>query len=77
MSTTLSSKDASVTIGPAKAIASGVTGTAVAFLTALGVAYSDNVVTGGEWISVALATVLGGAAAFGVTFATPTSVTLK
>lgn len=77
MSTTLSSKDEAVTIGPAKAIASGITGTAVAFLTALIVANSDGNVTSGEWLSVALATVVGAAAAFGVTYATPTSVTLK
>lgn len=74
---TLSSRDPGVELGPAKAVASGVAGTAVAFLGALGVAYTDSVVTGQEWVNIALATVLGAAAAFGVTFATPTRVTLK
>lgn len=72
---TVSSKSELVTVGPGKAVASGAVGTAVAFLTALIVANSDEVVTGGEWLTVALATVIGGAAAFGVTWATPTSVT--
>lgn len=77
MTTTINSKDANVTLGPGKAVASGITGTAVAFLTALIVANSDNAVTSGEWLTVALATVVGAAAAFGITWATPTTVTLK
>lgn len=72
---TVLSSSPSVTLGPAKAIASGVTGTAIGFLTALGVAFSDNVVTGGEWIAIATATVLAAAAAFGITYATPVKVT--
>lgn len=75
--TTIKSSSPEVTIGPGKAVASGITGTAVAFLTATIVANSDGVVTSGEWLSVALATVVGAAAAFGITYATPTSVTLR
>lgn len=77
MSNTLKSTDANVTLGPAKAVASGIVGTAVAFLTALITANADGAVTSNEWLAVALATVVGGAAAFGVTWKTPTSVTLK
>lgn len=73
----VSSKSDSITVGPAKAVASGVVGTAVAFLGGMGIAYADNVITGQEWINIALATVLGAAAAFGITYATPTTVTLK
>jgi len=40
-------------------------------LTGLATAAADNVVTGQEWINVALATVIGGAAAFGVTWSAP------
>lgn len=74
---TLSSRSSSIELGPAKAVAGGIAGTAVAFLGGLGIAYTDNVITGQEWVNIALATVLGAAAAFGVTFATPTTVTLK
>ncbi|QSJ04778.1 hypothetical protein [Cellulosimicrobium phage DS1] len=55
----------------AKAIAAGVTGGTVAFLSSLIPAASDNVVTGQEWLTVGLATVLGLAAAFGITWNTP------
>lgn len=71
---TVSSTSPAVTVGPAKAIASGIVGTAVAFLGGLTVAFADEVVSGQEWINVALVTVLGAAAAFGITYATPTSV---
>lgn len=54
-----------------KAWAAGAAGTAVAFLTSLHQALDDSVVTGQEWTSVALATVIGGAAAFGITWAAP------
>lgn len=57
-----------------KAWAAGITGTVVAFLSTLITATSDNVVTTNEWTTVALATVIGGAAAFGVTWSTPTKV---
>jgi hypothetical protein len=55
----------------AKAWAAGATGTAVAFLTGLQSAIADNGVTSQEWTTIALATVVGGAAAFGVTWAVP------
>lgn len=72
---TVSSSSDKVTVGVAKAVASGVTATAVAFLTALITANADNAVTSGEWLAVALATVVGAAAGFGIPFATPTTVT--
>lgn len=54
-----------------KAIAAGVTGTLVAFLTSLGTAVQTPGITDQEWVAVALATVLGGAAAFGITWNAP------
>lgn len=54
-----------------KAIAAGVTGTLVAFLTGLATAVQSPGVTDQEWVAVALATVLGGAAAFGITWNAP------
>ena len=73
----ISSKSPAIDLGPAKAIASGVAGTAVAFLGGLGVAIADEVVTGQEWVNIAIATVLGAVAAFGITYETPTTVTFK
>lgn len=77
MTTITSSSAPGTDLGPAKAVAGGVTAGVVAFLTGLSVAYADEVVTGGEWINIALATVVALAAAFGVTYATPTKVTLS
>lgn len=54
----------------AKAWAAGFTGTAVAFLTGLQLAVADGV-TQSEWVTIALTTVVGGAAAFGITWAVP------
>lgn len=54
-----------------KAIAGGTAGTLVAFLTGLTTALQTPGVTDQEWVAVALATVLGGAAAFGLTWASP------
>lgn len=54
-----------------KAIAAGITGTVVAFLTSLITAQADDVVTSGEWTVIALGTVIGAAAAFGVTWQAP------
>lgn len=54
-----------------KAIAGGVAGTAVAFLTGLTTALQTPGITDQEWVAVALATVLGGSAAFGLTWASP------
>lgn len=72
---TVSSSSDKVTVGKEKAIASGLVGTAVGFLSALGLAASDGTITGGEWIGIASATVLAFAAAFGITYAVPASVT--
>jgi hypothetical protein len=66
-----------VTLGPAKAVAAGVGGTAISFLGALGTAYADGAVSGQEWVNIALATVIGALAAFGITYATPTTVKLN
>lgn len=56
-----------------KAIASGVVATVVTFLSTLQVAIEDGITTG-EWVSIALATVIGAAAGFGITYATPAKV---
>lgn len=73
---TVSSSSSALDLGPAKAVASGLTATAVGFLTALITANADGGITSGEWITVALATVVAAAAGFGITYATPTKVTL-
>lgn len=54
-----------------KAIAGGIAGTLVAFLTGMGTALQSPGITEQEWVAVALATVLGGSAAFGLTWASP------
>lgn len=54
-----------------KAIAAGVAGTLVAFLTRLEAAVDVGGVSDKEWVAVALATVVGGAAAFGLTWFAP------
>lgn len=54
-----------------KAIASGVAATLVAFLTGMGTALQTPGVTPEEWVAVALATVIGGAAGFGITWQAP------
>lgn len=77
MAETVSSSSPGVSLGPSKAIASGIAGTAIAFLGGLSIAYADDVITGQEWVNIAIATVLGATAAFGITYATPTNVTLK
>lgn len=53
-----------------KAIAAGAVGTAVAFLSSLSQAAPGGL-TGQEWVDIALATVIGGAAAFGITYSVP------
>lgn len=53
-----------------KAIAAGAVGTAVAFLSSLSVAMEGGV-TPSEWVNVALATVIGAAAAFGIVYGVP------
>lgn len=54
-----------------KAIAGGIAGTIVAFLTGMTTAVQSPGITDQEWVAVALATVLGGAAAFGITWNAP------
>jgi fatty acid desaturase len=71
------SSSKAVELGPDKAIASGITATVIAFLTATITANADGAITSGEWLTVALATAVGVAAGFGITYATPTSVTLR
>ena len=75
--THVKTSDPSIKLGPAKAVAGGVVTTIVAFLTAFISANGDNVVTGNEWANIVLFTVIGAATGFGITWATPTSVTLK
>lgn len=72
---TVNSADPSITVGPAKAIAASVATVAVTFLTALGVAMTDNVVTPQEWITIAVATIVGTGLVGGSTFLTRTTVT--
>jgi MFS-type transporter involved in bile tolerance (Atg22 family) len=74
--TTVSSSSKALDLGPAKAVASGIVTTVVAALGAVIVANADDVITANEWLNVALATIGGFAAGFGITFATPTKVTL-
>lgn len=84
---TVSSSSEKVTLGPAKAVAALIATPLVAFLTALGVAVqpiydaagvlvegSTNV-SGAEWITIAIATVVSTGLVGTATFATPTSVT--
>lgn len=54
-----------------KAIAGGIAGTLVAFLGSMITAAQTPGVTQEEWLVVALATVLGGAGAFGLTWGAP------
>lgn len=56
---TVNSSSPSITVGPAKAIVAAVGGALVGGLSALGVALSDESVTSGEWVAVALAVVVG------------------
>lgn len=70
----VNSADPSITVGPAKAIVAAVGGALVGGLTALSTALADNVVTSGEWVTVALATIVGSGVVGGVTYATRTTV---
>lgn len=54
---------------PRKAIVAGVISALAAGLSALVVAQGDNVITGAEWTTVALAVVVAAGGAFGGTFA--------
>lgn len=84
---TVKSSSDQVHLGPAKAIAAVVATVIVAFLTALGVALQpvydaagefvagSTDVSGPEWVTIAIATVISTGLVGGATFATPTTVT--
>lgn len=72
---TVTSDSPAVTLGPAKAIVAAVGGALVGGLTALGTALTDEVVTSGEWVAVALAVVIGSGLVGGSTYFTKTTVT--
>lgn len=72
-----SSADANINLGPAKAIAALVATPVVAFLSALGVALqTGNVVDGGEWVTIAIATIVSTGLVGGATYAVPAKVTV-
>ena len=60
-----------VTMTSTKAVWAGIAGTLIAFLTRLEAAVDVGGVSDKEWVAVALATVVGGAAAFGLTWFAP------
>ena len=73
---TVNTASPSITLGPAKAIAAFVATIAVAFLTALGSALTgDGIVTGPEWVTIALATIVGSGLVGGAAYVTRTTVT--
>lgn len=74
---TVSSSSNSVTLGASKALVGGAAGTAIAFLTALKLSLNDGTITGQEWVDITIATIVAAVAAFGLTYATPTKVTLN
>ena len=75
---TVNTASRSITLGPAKAIAAFVATVAVAFLTALGSALTgDGIVTGPEWVTIALATIVGSGLVGGAAYVTRTTVTGK
>jgi hypothetical protein len=74
---TVSSASDQVDLGPAKAVAATVATIAVAFLGALGVAITDNVVTGQEWVTIAIATIVATGLVGGATYLAPASITGK
>ena len=73
--TTVSSKSDAVTLGNQKAIVAAIGGALVGGLTALGTALVDNAITPGEWVSVALATIIGSGLVGVATYAKSTTVT--
>lgn len=64
-----------VTLGPAKAIVALVASAAVAGLGAFVTAVSDNVVTSGEWATIAIATIIGSGIVGASTYVARTTVT--
>jgi hypothetical protein len=71
---TVNSADPSITVGPAKAVVAAVAGALVGGLTYLSAALQDNVVSGQEWVNVALAVIIGTGVVGGATYATRTTV---
>lgn len=74
---TVTTDSPKVELGKGKAIAAAAATVAVAFLGALGVAVADNVITPGEWITIATATIVATGLVGGTTYLTPTTVTRK
>lgn len=66
-----------IDLGPAKAVAATVATVAVSFLGALGVAIADGAVSGQEWVTIAIATIVSTGLVGGATFITPAKVTGK
>jgi hypothetical protein len=66
-----------VTLGPAKAVVGYVAGALVGGLTALGTALADEHVTAGEWVSVALAFIIGSGVTGTAVALKSTTVTFK
>lgn len=72
---TVTSDSPKVTLGPAKAIIATVAAALVAGLGALSTALTDEIVTPSEWVTIALATIVGSGIAGAATYFTPTKIT--
>lgn len=66
-----------IDLGPAKAVAATIATVAVSFLGSLGVAIADGAVSGQEWVTIAIATIVSTGLVGGATFITPAKVTGK
>lgn len=72
------SSDTGIDLGPAKAYAAIIATVAVAFLGAVGVALqSAGVITGEEWVTIAITTIVSTGLVGGATYATPSKVTVQ
>lgn len=71
----VSSASPKVTLGPAKAVVATVAAAALGGLTALSTALLDERVTGAEWVTVAIATIVGSGIVGGATYLARTTVT--
>lgn len=74
---TISSSGPEVTLGAQKAVVAAIAGGIVAAATSLVTALSDNVVTGGEWLTALIALIVGAGLTGGTTYAKSTKVTLN
>lgn len=74
---TVTSDSPKVELGNAKAIVATIAAAVVGGLTTLGGALTDNVVTPGEWVAIALATIVGSGIVGGATYVARTTVTGK